>query len=433
MSERTAIVVGAGIAGMIAARALADRFARVLVIDRDRDVDRRPHVPQLPHSHVLGARGYRLVCSQFEGFDAAMEAAGAPLFDFGECPFYAGQWAPRGKLGLISRSSTRALLERVLRDRLVTRPNVELVTGARVCELVVEGSRVVAVRFADGREAAARLVVDAAGVGSRTPEWLARSGFPAPPRTEVDLRGGMITQLFRPAASRRREWGMLILRRSGDNLRSGSVSWVEGGLWRVSMWGTGGVRPPRAAEGFVEFARQMAPPIIAELLEDAEAVSPQWHYTNSWSQWIHYERLPRFPDGLVVMGDAAFHPNYEHAQGMTFCAMTAEMLIEHLDRHGLGERPGASLGFQRALGARVAPWWDWNMAAERVVPGIAAPPTSPADDVRHRYFRWLRRTSLGDPALWKLVLEVNQALRSPRELLWPAAPWRGLSRLPRSA
>jgi flavin-dependent dehydrogenase len=469
MSDGTAIVVGAGIAGVIAARALADRFARVLVVDRDREVIPRPHVPQQPHTHVLGAHGYRLLCRQFEGFDADMEAAGAPLFDFGECPFFAGRWAPLGKFGLVSRSSTRPLIERVLRRQLAARPNVELVTGQRVTDFVLDAGRVTAVRFADGREAAAALVVDAAGVGSKTPEWLAKHGYPAPPRTEVDLHGGVMTQLFRPAARHKREWTIMNVRRSGDNHRHGVVSWVEDGLWRVSLWGIARARPPRKPDEFVAFARAMAPPLIAELLEGAEPVSPPAIYANAWSQWIHYERLPRFPDGLVVIGDATFHPNYEHGQGMTFCAMTAEVLADHVDRHGLGRAAagrrspgsrslgghasdgyspggprGSSLRFQRDLGEQMAPWWDWNLSTELMVPGVAAAvPSSPAtsaaafasradalaaraDALRHRYYRWIRGAGLGDAALWKLVMEVNQAVRPPRDLLRPSALWRAL-------
>jgi hypothetical protein len=217
-------------------------------------------------------------------------------------------------------------------------------------------------------------------------------------------------------------------------------------------------------------------------------VSPPAIYANAWSQWIHYERLPRFPDGLVVIGDATFHPNYEHGQGMTFCAMTAEVLADHVDHHGLGRdassgrplggpasagpasagpasagpasagpasaspaldspasgssrrssggSPGSSLRFQRDLGEQMSPWWDWNLSTELMVPGVtAAMPSSTsragslaarADALRHRYYRWIRGAGLGDAQLWKLVMEVNQAVRHPRDLQRPSALWRAL-------
>ncbi len=424
--RRQAVVVGAGISGVIVARVLADRFDRVLVIERDAGVTPRPHVPHQPHTHVLGAHGYRLLDRLFDGLDAELAAAGAPLFDFGECPFFAGRWAPRGAFGLISRSSTRALLERALRQRLATRANVELLTGQRVRGYVLDDRRVVAVRLDDGREVAADLVVDAAGVGSKTAEWLAGHGLPAPDRSEVDLRGGVVSQLFRPAPGRGRSWVILNVRRSGDNYRHGVISWVEDGLWRVSLWGIAGIRPSRELPELMAFARAMTPPIIAELLEGAAPVSAPAYYANGWSRWIHYDRLPWFPDGLVVMGSATFHPNYEHGQGMTFCAMTADLVGEHLDRHELGLRRGSSLRFQREQGAQLAPWWDWNLATELVVPGVAAAPSSPEAALRHQYFRMMRETATCDAEVWKAVLEVNQAIRPPSNLLHPSFMRRAL-------
>ncbi|HSK04541.1 MAG TPA: FAD-dependent oxidoreductase [Kofleriaceae bacterium] len=424
--RRQAVVVGAGIAGVTAARVLADRFDRVLVLERDPEVTPRPHVPHQPHTHVLGTHGYRALCRLFDGLEEELAEAGAPRFDFGECPFFAGQWAPRQPFGLVSRSCTRPLLERLLRRRLATRSNVELLTRQRVRGYVLEGERVVAVRFEDDRELGADLVVDAAGVGSKTPEWIARHGFPAPDRSEVDLHGGVVSQLFRPAPGRGRGWVILNVRRSADNYRHGVISWVEDGLWRVSLWGVAGVRPSRELPGFLAFARAMRTPIIAELLEGAEPVSAAAHYANSWSRWLRYDRLPRFPDGLVVVGSATFHPNYEHGQGMTFCVMTAELIGEHVDHHGLGVRGGSSLQFQRAQAALLAPWWEWNLSAELTVPGLDAGPQPRAAMLQHRYFRMMREAGARDADVWKAVLEVNQAMRPPSSLLHPSLLWRAL-------
>ncbi|HWO21020.1 MAG TPA: tryptophan 7-halogenase [Kofleriaceae bacterium] len=430
-----AIVVGAGIAGITAARALADRFARVHVIERDPGVTPRPHVPHQPHTHVLGAQGYRLLCRQFAGFDEDMAASGAPRFDYGQCPYFVGRWAPRGPFGLVSRSSTRALLEAVLRRRLAAcTKNVELATDQRVRGYVLGDDRVTAVRLEDGRTLEADLIVDAAGMGSKTPEWIAGHGFPTPDRTEVDLNGGVVTRLFRPAPGKADDFVIMNIRRTPGNPRHGVLSLVEGGLWRASLWGIAGTRPDKELPGFLAFARSLPVSTMAELLEDAEPVSPPYRYGNAWAQWIHYERLPRFPEGLVVIGDATFHPNYEHGQGITFCAMTADVLGAHLDHHELGARHGSSLHFQRELAATVAPWWDWNLATELTVPDVQATPAPPATPtlasrvtaLRHRYFRFMRQASVHDARLWQAIIEVNQAVRSPRSLLHPEPVWRAL-------
>src|SRR5512138_1211072 len=85
MSERTAVVLGASIAGLCAARALVDVADRVLVVDRDvlpAGVADRGGVPQARHVHQLLIRGRTELERLFPGFDAAMGAGGAVEVDF---------------------------------------------------------------------------------------------------------------------------------------------------------------------------------------------------------------------------------------------------------------------------------------------------------------------------------------------------------------
>jgi len=63
MQGNHAIVIGASIAGLLAARVLADHFDRITIIDRDQlpqEPEFRAGVPQARHIHVLLVRGQRL-------------------------------------------------------------------------------------------------------------------------------------------------------------------------------------------------------------------------------------------------------------------------------------------------------------------------------------------------------------------------------------
>ena len=75
-----AIVIGAGIAGLTAARVLAERFDRVTIVDRDTlpvaCVD-RAGIPQGLHGHGLLASGLQALTRLFPGVDADLTAAGA--------------------------------------------------------------------------------------------------------------------------------------------------------------------------------------------------------------------------------------------------------------------------------------------------------------------------------------------------------------------
>jgi hypothetical protein len=79
-----AVVIGGSMAGLLAARVLADHFDRVTVIERDRYPEGpgpRKGVPQARHPHVLLGRGRLILEQLFPGLGTEITAAGAPLLD----------------------------------------------------------------------------------------------------------------------------------------------------------------------------------------------------------------------------------------------------------------------------------------------------------------------------------------------------------------
>ena len=77
---KQAIVLGAGMGGMTAARALADSFESVIILENDTlpaGVMPRPGTPQSRHAHALLAGGERALCRLFPGFETALQQAGA--------------------------------------------------------------------------------------------------------------------------------------------------------------------------------------------------------------------------------------------------------------------------------------------------------------------------------------------------------------------
>jgi flavin-dependent dehydrogenase len=68
---KQAVVVGAGIGGLTAARVLADYFERVVVLERDvlpECAEPRAGVPQGKHPHALLAGGQGALDDLFPGF-----------------------------------------------------------------------------------------------------------------------------------------------------------------------------------------------------------------------------------------------------------------------------------------------------------------------------------------------------------------------------
>ena len=189
-----AIVIGAGMGGLTAARALAPYFEHVVVIERDRlptDPSTRHGVPQAKHVHALLAGGQRALAELFSKFESDLTSAGAvPVrvgFDIrmerpGYDPF------PKRDLGFDSYALSRALIEFLTRARLDAHVNVEIRQRARVERLIADERRTITgVEYvdADGKRTAldAQLVIEASGRGDLT---LAVLDSLALPRTTRD-------------------------------------------------------------------------------------------------------------------------------------------------------------------------------------------------------------------------------------------------------
>src|ERR1700676_1474739 len=133
--QQHAIVIGGSMAGMCAARILADHFEKVTIVDRDHYPDgafERAGVPQSRHVHVLLARGRIELENLFPGFEQTVLSRGALDTDFGWdfAALRVNGWAPREVYGIKLLHGSRVLLESVVREKLRKHSNVEFVEGA---------------------------------------------------------------------------------------------------------------------------------------------------------------------------------------------------------------------------------------------------------------------------------------------------------------
>ena len=377
-----AVVLGASMAGLSAARVLADAYERVTVLDRDTlpaAGQHRKGVPQSRHAHGLLAGGRAALEELFGGLTDELAAAGAPVGDLqaGVRWYNDGLLLRQAPSGLTALMASRPLLESRVRDRLRALGNVRVVDGCAATGLAAtpDGRGVGGVRvIGRGGEELVRadLVVDATGRGSRGPAWLEELGYQRP--VEEQVRVGIIytTRVFRRRPEHLGGDIGAVVGPTPELRRGGAILAMEGDRWIVTLFGYFGEQAPADPEGFAAFAATLAAPDISEVVRDAEPLEDARVTRYPASMRRRYGRLDRFPDGFLVVGDAECGFNPIYGQGMTVAAREALALRDCL-RQGptdLGFR------FRRRTGAIVDIPWEIAIGSDLRFPEVEGPRTA---------------------------------------------------------
>lgn len=435
--KNQAIVIGGSMAGLLAARVLSNHFSRVTILERDPVHDRpaaRKGQPQVRHLHGLLANGMAIFTHYFPDLPQALAETDIFMGDMGgNMQWYThGGYRRRFHSGLMGATMSRPFLEYLVRQRVQALPNVTLLDNCAVKQLVATPDKgcvtsvIVEQRGQDGRvvELMADLLVDCTGRGSRAPQWLQALGYDTPPESEVKMDVGYATRVYRrdPSDPRGQQWTM-ITPDAPRETRFAGIFAVEDGRWIVSMGGWGGDYCPGDEAGFLAFARALPAPDIYDIISKAEPLSKIVAHRMNASLRRHYEKLTRFPQGFLVLGDAiaSFNPTY--GQGMTSAAMQAQALDQLLEQRPSAARLAPAF-FKRAAQVVDIPW---NMAVgEDFRFATTTGPKPPGTDFINRYVARVNRASHHDEVVGAAFLRVMNLLAPPTSLMQPQIMWRVL-------
>jgi 2-polyprenyl-6-methoxyphenol hydroxylase-like FAD-dependent oxidoreductase len=432
-----AIVIGGSMAGLLTARVLADHFHQVTIIERDQQpngADPRKGVPQGRHAHGLLGRGQQLIEGWFPGLFEDLVGRGALYLDMArDMRWYQfGQWKRQFTSGLYAYTMSRPLLEATIRERVVALPNVQSRYECAVHGLVADGARVSGVRLqqagAPEETLTADLVVDASGRGSQAPQWLTALGYPAVEETLVKMGVGYTSRIYHRPADLPADWQpVLVYPIPPAETRLGAVTPIEGDRMLVSLSGWHGDHAPTDDAGFLQYMRDLPVPDLYEAVKDWEPLTAPVVHKIPANQRRHYDRMARFPEQFIVLGDAlcAFNPIY--GQGMTTAALDVQALAgclrDQARRHTL---TGLSRRFQRRAAKVISQPWLMATAEDFRYPQTTGA-RPPGLGIFHRYGARLFDLSATDPKVFRQFLLAMNMLASPAALFSPAMIWRVLS------
>jgi 2-polyprenyl-6-methoxyphenol hydroxylase-like FAD-dependent oxidoreductase len=429
MSTQTrdrAVVLGGSIAGLLAARALADHYASVVIVERDPLPSAHAHrrgVPQGHHVHGILPLGRQILEDLFPGYTAELTAEGALQGDIlGNVRWILnGRMLRQAETGLVALSASRPLIEGAIRDRVLALPNVTVLDGHDIVGLraTKDLDRIISVlvtsQYGDASQIlSADLVVDATGRGSRTPRWLAELGYVAPQEDRVMIDLGYATRVFDCPPGAFGDDIVVTVARFPGQTRGGVMQRLEGGRALVTLIGVLGERPPASLQDFIEYAKSLAAPDIFDFVRDAAPAGDPTTFRIPTYVRRRYEQLTEFPAGLLVIGDAvcAFNPVY--AQGMSVAAASAAALRDELRLSG---DPDALRYFSTVSRLLDAPW-GIAVGGDMALAGVQGP-ALPKSPLTPQYMAKLQQAAAEDAEVAAALVRVNSLIDPPPTLLRP--------------
>ena len=427
-SGERAVVLGGGMAGLLAARVLADFYSCVTVVDRDvlgaTSAPRRG-VPQGRHVHVLAAGGLPVLETLLPGLTCELVDQGASLVDAQRDVRWwvnGHRLSPGGQDRTATLCVSRPLLEAAVRARIRALAPVEVRDRTDVVGLTAtaDGRRVTGARLlraADGsaeEHLPAELVVDATGRGSRAPVWLAELGYERPTEERVPIDVCYATRPYRLPPGALQDAGVLVAPFPG-RLRGAALARTEGDGCLVTLAGILGERPPTEPSAWLEWAGSLWSQDVCAAVRHAEPLGDPVAFRFPASVRRRYDRLRSLPEGLLVIGDAVCSLNPFYGQGMTVAALEARALADLL----AGGRSPSPQRYARTIARTLEPAWQMTAGGDLAFPAVPGRRTA-RQRLLGSYVARVQRAAADDPELTRCFVRVAGLVDPPQTLLRPA-------------
>lgn len=433
-NTQRAVIIGAGIGGLLAGNVLSNYYKEVLIVDRDRFPNKpeiRPGIPQAFQPHRLTPRGKLIMERLFPGLTDDLLAQGATLTKNKFFQFI----NPHGELSLLNTEKdtlcSRALLEWKIRQRISEIPNVcflprQTVNGlqASLDKTTITG---VHIRERGGsrqqKTLSANMVLDASGRSSKLTTWLQKLGknIPTPDHLKVSL--GYSTRHYKiPPHLAENKAFIQVEGQPTDQSYTGIFAKIENNIAEMLLWGVGGNYPTTNVEEYQKEVASLADPIIAEWLQKLEPVTGPRGYRIKELFRHHFEEMQEWPSGLLVLGDAFCNFDPVYGQGMTMAAIEVDTLETCLhSQHSNPQTDFEKNVLERLQKVNEPAWW-LNCVADLKWPGVeyTGKPLKGIDFAQKYLDLFVKHATIQDDSeLYLLFWAVTSILFSPSKLFNP--------------
>lgn len=421
-----AIVLGGSMAGLLAARVLSDHFAQVTLVERDvlpEEVANRRGVPQGRHTHGLLASGQDTLKQLFPGLCEQLSADGAVHSDILKDMrwFFESGTLARTETEMQGLMLTRPFLETAIRTRVRQLRNVTVRDGVQMIGLLSNEAKnaVTGVQLQSGMSLTADLVVDATGRGSRACEWLRGMGYEPPAEERVEIGLSYTTRFFKREPHHLDGDLGSVVAPTPEGKRGGVMIAQEGNRWTVTLISHFVPAAGEELEAFRSFTALLPSTAIHDVVRVAEPIGDAFGARFPASIRRRYERLRRFPERFVVMGDAICSFNPIYGQGMSVSALEALALGEVV---AAGKEHVGQRFFARASRIIDSPWTT-AVGNDLRMPEAVGPRSAIGNQI-NRYVARLQRAAHTDPELAVAFMRVANLLDHPQSLFAPKVVWR---------
>lgn len=377
-----AVVLGAGIAGLITARMLSDHYNDVCIVERDElpnEPANRQGTPQSFHPHRVLPRGSIILERYFPGYNDELLAHGAHSSQQ-ETVVFGNKY---GKLtnkadiptsAMNPASSSRALLEWVLRKRVNSIDNIHFLTNTEVTGLITsEDNQTITGIYTKERNKEKRegnlstdMVIDTTGRSSKLVKWLSSLGFTVPEPEVLKVSLGYSTRYYTIPIHVEDQWKSVISEANPvEGISTGMLMRIENNIAGLLLFSAGGGHYPttNSEEFQKEINDVIASDEMVEMVNQLEPLKEPRGYRTPESIRQHFEKMENWPSGLLVLGDAFCSFDPIHGQGMTVAAIEAETVGYILEEQKKNPQPQFEREVLHRMQQAIEPaWWLSSIA-----------------------------------------------------------------------